>query len=210
MIEDEAVDAAAAGSREVASVARLERLRATQDQVRKVTEVVQATLAAVRQGPMTKDPVFPAAILRRIAEVVRPRLTAASIDLDVRVEEDLPWLMGDAVQLELALLNLVTNSVDALRSGGQIAITAVRVDAGTRVEVADTGPGIPSDLLPRIFEPWVTTKPVGHGTGLGLSITREVIAAHAGSISVRSEPGRGTTFTIELPGKADAPAIREV
>jgi signal transduction histidine kinase len=153
--------------------------------------------------------VFPAIILRRMAEVARPRFTAAGIDLDLRVGEDLPWLMGDAVQLELALLNLLNNSVDAMRSGGRVTIVATRAGTGTRIEVTDTGPGIPADLLPRIFDPWVTTKPVGRGTGLGLSITREVVAAHDGTISVRSEAGRGTTFTIELPGKADAPAIRE-
>jgi signal transduction histidine kinase len=68
-----------------------------------------------------------------------------------------------------------------------------------RIEISDTGTGIPKDLLPRIFQPWVTTKPAGRGTGLGLSITHDVIARHGGAIAAVSEPGRGTTFTIDLP-----------
>jgi signal transduction histidine kinase len=71
--------------------------------------------------------------------------------------------------------------------------------------VTDTGTGIPHDLLPRIFDPWVTTKPAGHGTGLGLSITRDAIVRHGGSITVESVPGTRTTFTIDLPLTAAEP-----
>jgi signal transduction histidine kinase len=68
-----------------------------------------------------------------------------------------------------------------------------------RIAVSDTGRGIPADLLPRVFEPWVTTKPAGRGTGLGLSITRDAIARLGGTIAADSVPGHRTTFTIELP-----------
>jgi len=84
-------------------------------------------------------------------------------------------------------------------NGGALAIRAARTDRGVRVQVSDTGVGIPQDLLPRIFQPWVTTKPAGHGTGLGLSITRDVVQRHGGNISVVSDRGRGATFTIDLP-----------
>ena len=156
------------------------------------------------------EPVFPAAVLRRIAEVARPRLSAGGITLRLEAADDLPWLMGDPVQLELVLLNLVNNSLDAMPGGGVIGIAARRDGNATRIEVSDTGTGIPAELLPRLFEPWITTKPVGKGTGLGLSIARDVIAAHGGSIGVESPPGSGATFTIILPGKPGEPAVREV
>jgi signal transduction histidine kinase len=199
MMLEEAVDAR-----------QTERLRAVQEQIRKVTGHVRATLDHVRQPPMTKNPVFPAAILRRISEIAGPRLKAAGITLDLDVPPELPWLLGDPVQLELALLNLINNGLEAMPDGGTLCLHARAEGTTTRIEVTDSGAGIPDDLLPRIFEPWVTTKPVGRGTGLGLSITREVVTAHGGTIRAESPPLHGATFVVELPGKADAPAIREV
>jgi signal transduction histidine kinase len=145
-----------------------------------------------------------AELLRRVTEVARPKLDAQGVRLDLRVA-DVPLVMADEVQLELALLNLVTNSLDAMPSGGVTSMTASRTAGGNvRIDVADTGTGIAPDLLPRIFEPWVTTKASGRGTGLGLSITREVVADHGGTITVKSEVGAGSAFTIELPA-ASAP-----
>ena len=105
--------------------------------------------------------------------------------------------------LELALLMLFTNSLDAMPNGGCLRIRADASDLGVRIEVADTGHGIPPDMLPRIFEPWVTTKIVGEGTGLGLGITREVVTCHGGTISARNAPEGGAIFTIDLP-RADS------
>ncbi len=73
---------------------------------------------------------------------------------------------------------------------------------GVRLEVSDSGPGIPSDLLPHLFEPWVTTKPAGHGTGLGLSIVREVLRGLGGEIRAANQPGGGAVFVIDLPRSA--------
>jgi signal transduction histidine kinase len=106
---------------------------------------------------------------------------------------------GDAAELELALLNLMSNALDAMADGGTLTIRVLPHDSGVRIEVGDTGTGIAPDLIDRIFEPWVTTKPEGHGTGLGLSIVRSVIAEHRGTIRVHSAAGEGATFAIELP-----------
>lgn len=188
----------------------LERLQSVEEQIRKVTSFVRATLEAVRKPVVRSEPVLPTKVLRHISEVAGPRLAAAGITLELDVPEDLPWLLGDAVQLELALLNLVNNSVDAMPEGGAIRIRAERRGRVCHIEMADTGQGIPEELLPRIFEPWVTTKPVGQGTGLGLAITRDVVTAHGGGISVQSRRGEGTIFVIELPGRAGMPAVQEV
>jgi signal transduction histidine kinase len=184
---------------------QVERLRTIQEQIKKVTGYIRATLDHVRMPAAQKEPVYPGAMLRRIADVSRPRLNAAGIELVLDAPEELPWLTGDPVRLELALLNLIKNSLDAMPEGGRIEIRAIAWDGITRIDVADTGPGIPAELLPRIFEPWVTTKPPGQGTGLGLSFTREVVQAHGGTIDVHSVAGKGATFTIVLPGKGGEP-----
>lgn len=200
LLEDEHVDARQA-----------ERLRTVQEQIKKVTGYIRATLDHVRLPTARREPVFPTAMLRRIVDVSRPRLHASAIGLTLNVPDDLPWLLGDPVRLELALLNLIKNSLDAMPDGGHVRVAARAEEDGTVIEVADTGPGIPEALGLRIFEPWVTTKPVGEGTGLGLAFTRDVVQAHGGTIEARNNtPGRGATFIIRLPGNTGPPAIREV
>jgi signal transduction histidine kinase len=182
------------------------RLEIVQEQIAKVTEIVRTMLDHARR-PIPKEPTDLVRLVRRVSEVARPKLDTLGVRLKLSVTP-VPPVMADAVQLELALLNLVTNSLDAMPSGG---VTTVSVEptpeGGVRIQVGDSGTGIDPALLPRIFEPWVTTKAAGRGTGLGLSITREVIAGHGGTITVRSELGVGSVFTIELPS---APAGQPV
>lgn len=97
-----------------------------------------------------------------------------------------------------ALLNLAKNAVQAMHGKGILIISAVEADGNAVFRISDTGTGIPPELLPRIFEPFVTQGKSG-GTGLGLAIVKSVVEAHKGHISVESEPGRGTTFEISLP-----------
>jgi signal transduction histidine kinase len=98
----------------------------------------------------------------------------------------------------MALLNLVANARDAMVDGGLITIAARRTDRGARIEVSDSGPGLPVDLVDKIFEPWVTTKPAGQGSGLGLAIVRDVVRAHGGTVSAYNR-SRGAVFVIDLP-----------
>lgn len=126
--------------------------------------------------------------------------------LRVHVEPDL-MVDGDTVQLEQVLLNLLINARQAmLGRGGSITIKANRSDDGAeaRIQIIDTGPGIPEKHIDRIFEPFFTTKGTAargetKGTGLGLAICKEILEHHRGRIEVTSEVGRGTTFTIILP-----------
>ena len=113
---------------------------------------------------------------------------------------------GDGVQLEQVLLNLLINARQAmLGNGGALTIKANQMDNGmVRIQVVDTGPGIPEKLLTKIFEPFFTTKGTtrkgeAKGTGLGLAICRDIIEHHRGKIEVSSEVGKGTTFTLVLP-----------
>ena len=128
------------------------------------------------------------------------------IALRVQVPPDL-YIDGDEVQLEQVLLNLLINARQAmLGKGGSLWVKAMRTDdAGEmRIQVIDTGPGIPEKLLPKIFQPFFTTKGTTKkgetkGTGLGLAICKEIIEHHRGRIEVQSEVGKGTTFSIYLP-----------
>lgn len=97
----------------------------------------------------------------------------------------------------------MTNAIDAMADGGTLTVVATPVAQGVRIQVRDNGTRIAPDVLAKIFDPWVTTKPAGRGNGLGLSITQEVITRLGGTISVTSTPGEGATFTIDLPA-ADA------
>ena len=182
------------------------RLEIVQEQIAKVASVVRTLLDHSRR-PGNRAPTAVGPVLSRVADVARPKLDASGITLKLDVAPDLPLIWADSEELELALLNLVTNSLDAMPAGGSLTIRATKPSHGVRVEVSDTGTGISKELLPRIFQPWVTTKAAGRGTGLGLSFTHDVIARHGGSIDAVSEPGRRTTFTIELPASDVAEII---
>jgi signal transduction histidine kinase len=182
-----------------ANSSALPRLQTVEAQIRKVTEAIRAMLDSARRPLLQRQPVNMAALVAQVCEVSRPALHAANVELRLDVQESLPSLMADPAQLELALFNLVSNSLDAMPEGGWLAISALKTTEGIRLAIADSGTGIPADVLPRVFEPWVTTKPAGRGTGLGLSITRDTIVSHGGTIDVSSEPGHGTVFTIDLP-----------
>jgi two-component system, cell cycle sensor histidine kinase and response regulator CckA len=116
---------------------------------------------------------------------------------------DVPRLLGDASKLTQVIVNLLINAAQAIESGdasNHRIVVETRLEGGEVVlRVRDTGSGIAHELLPRIFEPFVTTKPRDRGTGLGLWLVREIVRLHEGSISARSELGRGTSFEVRLP-----------
>ena len=105
----------------------------------------------------------------------------------------------DAGPIEQALLNLVTNSVDAMPGGGRLSLGARAGEGFVELVVSDSGHGIAAEILDQVFDPLFTTKPPGRGTGLGLSIVRDVVAAHGGTLDFASRPDEGTTVTVRLP-----------
>ena len=114
--------------------------------------------------------------------------------------------MADRGQVEEILFNLIRNAGQAIEPPGTIWIRAhANGDAQVRIEIADTGCGIPSDTLGKIFDPFFTTKEPGKGTGLGLFIVRQIIERNRGRISVESTVGRGTTFFLDFPSATVAP-----
>jgi NtrC-family two-component system sensor histidine kinase KinB len=133
-------------------------------------------------------------------EPVRRQAEAKGLTLRVSAPAELPEIAADRGQVERVITNLVTNAIRATQRGGEIEIAAARRNGYVAISVRDTGRGIPHDYLDRVFEPFVQVPqaPAG-GAGLGLSISRRIVQAHGGQITVRSEPGQGTTFTFTLP-----------
>ena len=108
---------------------------------------------------------------------------------------------GDIQQLNHLFMNIILNAAEAMEGKGELTVGTYCFPDDSRcfIEIADTGPGIPEDVLPHIFEPFFTTKEVGKGTGLGLSLAYGIVQSHRGKIMAKSKPGEGTVFIIELP-----------
>jgi two-component system cell cycle sensor histidine kinase/response regulator CckA len=159
-------------------------------------------------------------VVTDIEQMLR-RSIGEHITLDVRLGPDLPSITADPGQLDQVLVNLAVNARDAMPRGGTITIETceLTVDrdyaAGrpqlhpghyVRMRVSDTGTGMPPEVIERAFEPFYTTKPAGKGTGLGLATAYGIITAAGGDLSIYSEAGLGTTFTILLPTTDATPA----
>jgi len=130
-----------------------------------------------------------------------PKAEQAHAQLTAEVDPGLPVMMLDGDQIKQLLVNLVQNGLDAVAQDGQIAIGVKLREGGQAVEirVSDNGCGIPEEHRAKLFTPFFTTKEASKGTGLGLAIAYGVVKMHSGDISVASEEGKGTVFTVSLP-----------
>ena len=134
--------------------------------------------------------------------MLEPQFTAADhppIATRVELDPELPVTQADPELINRALQNLVLNAIDAMPSGGTLAVRTSHGDGTVTISVSDSGTGLTREECERLFTPYYTTKQ--HGTGLGLAIVQSVVSDHHGKITVESEPGRGSTFRIELPLK---------
>jgi two-component system, NtrC family, sensor kinase len=136
-------------------------------------------------------------IVAGVVEFQREDLAKRGVAVATDLAATLPSVAADEAQLRQALLNLFRNAADAMPTGGKLTVSTRAEDGAVEVAVRDDGPGIPAEHLPRIFEPFFSTKE--GGTGLGLALTQHIIAEHGGRIAVESAPGRGTTFRLALP-----------
>ena len=143
-------------------------------------------------------------IVRNVGRLFQAQLHAPErtvIECKLELSNELFPIAGDPDLLHRALSNLVLNAMDAMPQGGTLTLHTSRQGGNVRIEVSDTGTGLTLEECERLFTPYYTSK--AHGTGLGLAIVQSVINDHRGRISVRSEPGQGTTFVIELPNNME-------
>ncbi|MEB2334972.1 MAG: ATP-binding protein [Anaerolineaceae bacterium] len=144
------------------------------------------------------------ALLRGVAERFSLRAQKANVNLQVNVPNDLPALLGDGDRLAQVFINLIDNALKFSPANGYVTLSAKEAGTWIEFEAIDSGVGVESEVLPRLFDRFYQVDPSraregGHGAGLGLAIAQEIVHAHGGKIGVRSSVGRGTTFTIRLP-----------
>ncbi len=166
----------------------------------RVARIAQSLLSFARQSPGARAPVDVNRVVEETLLLVDQQMSKEGIRVSTRLEPALPPLLGDANALQQVVLNLLTNAREAMMDGGEIRIEtgiAPGRPGSIRLVVTDTGPGIPPDLLPKIFDPFYTTK--AEGTGLGLSVSYGIVREHQGTVDVQSEPGKGTTFILTFP-----------
>ena len=193
--------------------AKLERAISAIDTATKRGAALTAQLLTfARRQSVNPQPIHFGERIKAIREVLHAGI-GSPVRLAFDVDRDIWPIRADVSELETALLNLVINARDAMPDGGTVTIGARNVSLSepllvgefVAISVADTGLGIPSDVLDKIFEPFFTTKPVGKGTGLGLSQVHGFAHQAGGTVKVDSELGEGTTFTILLPRETSEP-----
>jgi two-component system NtrC family sensor kinase len=176
-------------------------LQIIEGESRRCGGIVKNLLTFARQTPINPQKNDLNAIIERCLLLVGHQMTLQSIELQKKLEPELPSLYCDSGQVQQALLVILMNAVEAMPHGGRLGIESAYDPAHRlgRVVVSDEGPGIPPEVLSHIFEPFFTTKEEGKGTGLGLPIALGIVQQHGGNIEVASTPQKGTAFTVLLP-----------
>jgi two-component system, NtrC family, sensor kinase len=170
---------------------------------RRCGELIKNLLSLSRCAPMNVQSTDLHQVIDRCLLLVRHQLELVGIELQVKLADDLPRVSCDPEQIEQVLLALIMNAIDAMPHGGNLWIDTRLNHDETEIDVRvrDDGSGIAPDVLPQIFEPFMTTKERGRGVGLGLAISRGIVERHNGRIEVESKLGQGTTFTVTLPAR---------
>jgi signal transduction histidine kinase len=176
----------------------------------KAETIVSDLLKFARQSEMEMKP-------QDLREIINAALRLTDYLIrkgSIKVISDLPaepvMVTCDAQQIEQVLVNMIDNAVHAMPESGTLRINLSQADGAAAIAIQDTGIGIDPENLRRVFDPFFTTKPEGEGTGLGLSVSYGIISSHNGRIDVDSEIGKGTTFTILLPGDQPVSSGKEL
>jgi two-component system NtrC family sensor kinase len=172
-------------------------------EARRASRIVQNLLTFARQHKAEKVPTAINQVLDDTLELRGYELRVRGIDVRREYDESIPETMADAHQLQQVFLNLITNAEQAMEQKDghhhRLTVRTRRNGEAIRIEVEDTGAGIPANLIERIFNPFFTTKPTGSGTGLGLSISLGIVREHEGRIWAENSPQGGARFIVEVP-----------
>jgi len=179
-------------------------------EVGEAEKILSNVLAYARVPRLKKSPVDINLLLDDVLFLNAEEMRDRNIIMVKRLDRTIPSVLIDQAQMRQALMNIIINALQAIDRRGSITVVTSRIERGGRlwvkVEISDTGGGIPQDVLPNIFNPFFSTKSVG--TGLGLSIAKRVVELHGGEIEVVSDPPRGTTFTIYLPVEGEVEEVQ--
>jgi signal transduction histidine kinase len=176
-------------------------LELVENETSRCSQIVSSLLHFSRISPPAFGPVQIDELLGRCILLSQHKLELSNIRLESSIPGNLPPIKGDFNQLQQCVINLIFNAIDAMPHGGMLNLDCRHDPARDLVilVVKDSGQGIPNEDLSQIFEPFYTTKKEGYGVGLGLSTVYGVIERHEGNITVKSQSGKGSAFTIELP-----------
>ena len=192
-------------SESVLDQAARDRLHAIRTQADRAVSLAWQVLDTAHRQPLQLDDLDLVPFLHDFTGVVGG-LLPEGVHLSLRCARPTLVVRADPTRLQQVMTNLVANAGQALAGGGTLTIEVAPVEdrgrAWTRIDVADTGPGIPPDVLPRVFEPFFTTKAAGKGSGLGLPQVQALAGAHGGHVTIRSAVGEGTVVSVWLPGAA--------
>jgi two-component system NtrC family sensor kinase len=183
---------------------RMKQYNDLMEQAERSTEIVKNLLEFSRTDQGQFENISLTEMVAKTTRLLKNELNIKRVKFHARIQENLPKIRIDKSRLQQALVNLLLNGIQAMPGGGELTLT-IESDPGSdyiRIDVRDTGTGIPKEQLGSIFDPFFTTKKEGEGTGLGLSVTYNIIQRHNGKISVESTLGKGTCFSIFLPVKA--------
>jgi len=184
-------------------------MRHVHREAERAAKIVRNLLVFSGSRRLDRRRLAPATIVSRVIALRTRALRERNITLVREVHAPLPFLHADPLMLQQALLNIVLNAEQAVADRGRIGIAVGLIEPGmVRIDVRDSGPGIPPDILPHVFEPFFTTKDVGAGTGLGLAIAYGIVLEHGGTLSAATHPDGGAVFTMTLPAGDAAPAPR--
>lgn len=194
-------------------------LKRIENEIMRIDKIIRELLCFSHPSKVSLHPTQVNSLIEEAASLISHQKAFHSIELELKLEENLPLIMTDQQQFQQVMINLLINAMDAMPNGGRLTITSEQSSdaknlshtfsnqTGVKVTVRDTGIGIKREHLNSIFDPFYTTKEPGKGTGLGLSVCLRIIESFGGTISVESSPGKGTTFTIILPAHLEGTTI---
>ncbi len=173
------------------------RLQIVQREANRLKAILDDFLRYGGKMELEKEDVDLNELCEELVDFLAPQAALQRVQLRLRRSDKPVIARADPKLIKQAVLNLMLNALQALENGGEVILAATRSGGWAQIDVIDTGPGIPADVREMIFVAYYSTKRTG--TGLGLAMTRRIVEEHGGRISVRSEPGKGTDFTVQLP-----------
>jgi signal transduction histidine kinase len=175
-----------------------ERLVQMKQEVHRARDIIDSLLGFVRPREATVGDVDILALVNEALNLLANEAKLNHINIESQLAQ-VPPIQGNATTLKQVFFNILRNAIEAMPAGGRLRVSTAVDNVDLRVEIQDTGAGIPAEYKSRIFEPFFTTKEAGYGTGLGLAISYAIVNDHRGDIKVISEVGKGSTFIVTLP-----------